>query len=249
MCIDDASTDNSKNILKEFAQKYDNIVLIEGNENIGVCRARNKAIDKATGEYILPLDADDTIEPIYVEEAINIFNFNSSVNIVYSKVRNLITKKEIIKQCNNTEKLLYGNFITCSSVFKKSDFLSVGGYDESFNKIGCEDWDLYLSFLEKGYNFYKIDKILFNYRQFTNKNRTSVQEENINEIYYKVLIKHKELYREKGVFKNLSLFNYFEEIENKYKKYKGLFNILLIITIVELVVIAYFAFKNFGGLL
>lgn len=53
-----------------------------------MCRARNKAIEIASGEYILPLDAGDTIEPSYVEKVIDVFNENPNIGVVYSRVKN-----------------------------------------------------------------------------------------------------------------------------------------------------------------
>ena len=250
ICIDDCSTDNSRAVLKELAEKYDNITLIEEDKNIGVCRARNKAIEIASGEYILPLDADDTIEPTYIEKAINVFDGNPNIGVVYSRVRNLKNRKEILKGTNELNNLLHDNFITCSSVFKKSDFQKVGGYDTAFDKIGCEDWDLYLSFLEKGCNFYQIDEILFNYRQKTNKNRTAIQLKNRNAVYFSILIKHKSLYNK--AFGNKAFETFFDSLRlnKKYRKYKNLFNIFVAVAIFETaIIIAYFAYKFSGGIL
>ena len=83
VCIDDCSTDNSYETLKELANKYENIVLLRNEENKGVVYCRNTAINTATGEYILPLDADDTIEPTYVEKAAKILNTYNQVGVVY----------------------------------------------------------------------------------------------------------------------------------------------------------------------
>lgn len=58
--IDNNSTDNSKTILKEFSQKYDNIILLF-EKNKGVSNARNCGILHATGKYIFFLDSDDYI--------------------------------------------------------------------------------------------------------------------------------------------------------------------------------------------
>lgn len=250
VCVDDASTDNSLSVLRKLAERHNNIVLIEENENIGVCAARNRAIETASGEYILPLDADDTIEPTYVAKAVNILNTNSSISVVYSRVRNLISQEEILKP-NAANNLLYGNFITCSAIFRKSDFINVGGYDVAFNKIGCEDWDLWLSFLENDLNFFQIDEILFNYRQLYHKSRTAIQWKNSENIYCEILIKHKDLYKKNGLFEQI-----FQSLrskgcrsnnKNKYQKYKRLFNILLIIVIVEtLIILAYFVCKLLG---
>lgn len=68
VCINDGSTDNSSEVIKSYAEKYKNIVFLDEKTNRGVCCARNMAIAASSGEYILPLDADDKIEPQYVEK-------------------------------------------------------------------------------------------------------------------------------------------------------------------------------------
>ena len=59
VCVNDASTDNSREVIRKFADEHNNIIFIDNPENIGVIASRNKAIDACSGEYILPLDADD----------------------------------------------------------------------------------------------------------------------------------------------------------------------------------------------
>ena len=60
--IDDKSTDKSRNIIKRYSKKYKNkIAPIYLEKNIGQGFARNIAIDKSTGEYILFVDSDDYI--------------------------------------------------------------------------------------------------------------------------------------------------------------------------------------------
>lgn len=56
--VDDGSKDNTYNVVKEYAEKHASVVLVH-QENGGVCSARNKGIDLATGEYMMFLDADD----------------------------------------------------------------------------------------------------------------------------------------------------------------------------------------------
>lgn len=66
ICVDDGSTDNSSQILKEYAHKESRIVVIH-KENGGLSSARNAGMDVAQGEYILFLDSDDYIEPRALE--------------------------------------------------------------------------------------------------------------------------------------------------------------------------------------
>ena len=68
ICIDDCSTDNSLEILREYAQKDSRFKIIESEKNGGAAIARNKGLDVATGEYLGFMDPDDTIDLNYYEE-------------------------------------------------------------------------------------------------------------------------------------------------------------------------------------
>lgn len=65
--VDDGSTDNSFAIAKSFES---NIIKVYRQDNSGACAARNYAFRKSSGEYIVYLDADDIINPSFVEEHI-----------------------------------------------------------------------------------------------------------------------------------------------------------------------------------
>ena len=58
ICVNDGSTDNSYNILSEYADR-DSRILIMNKENGGLSAARNTGYKKASGKYILFLDSDD----------------------------------------------------------------------------------------------------------------------------------------------------------------------------------------------
>lgn len=60
ICVNDGSPDKSREIVIGLQQKYNNIILID-QENQGVSRARNNGIKRATGEYLLFIDPDDFI--------------------------------------------------------------------------------------------------------------------------------------------------------------------------------------------
>ena len=59
--VNDGSTDNSQRIIDDFAKEYDNIKNYS-LQNGGVSKARNFGISVASGEYIVFVDADDTVE-------------------------------------------------------------------------------------------------------------------------------------------------------------------------------------------
>lgn len=68
--VDDGSTDNTRNIVADFANKDPRLMLVEqANQFAGV--ARNNGMSKAQGKYLYFLDADDYVESNALEELVN----------------------------------------------------------------------------------------------------------------------------------------------------------------------------------
>lgn len=67
ICINDGSQDGSFSIMKEFADKYQNIIVID-KENEGVSATRNKGLDIAQGKYVWFIDADDWIAKDFLKK-------------------------------------------------------------------------------------------------------------------------------------------------------------------------------------
>ena len=61
ICVNDESKDNSLNILKRYAKKYDNIKIID-QKNTGGATAGNNGLKMAKGEYITFVDANDVLD-------------------------------------------------------------------------------------------------------------------------------------------------------------------------------------------
>lgn len=220
ICVDDASTDNSADIIKGYAERYDNIKFIDFKENKGVIAARNTAIEKAIGDYILPLDADDIIADTYVEKAAKILSSRADIGIVYCKA-------EMFGKKNNLWKLpeyqfpdiLYRNCIFCTALFRKSDFIKAGGYKPYMDR-GCEDWDLWLSLIENGCRVYSIDEILFKYRRPNEPTRNDIV--GLNDDWKEALFNHHidSYLKDKGLIEKV-FFDTKKHIK-KLKKYKKL---------------------------
>ena len=76
ICVNDGSTDNSLDILKEYATK-DNRIKIINKENGGQISARKAGVAEAAGEYIGFVDSDDWIEPVMYERLHNVAKLNN----------------------------------------------------------------------------------------------------------------------------------------------------------------------------
>lgn len=70
LLIDDGSTDGSKTVCDDYAA-IDSRIRVYHKVNGGVSSARNKGLDEAKGDYIIFIDADDYVNPGYIEHLMN----------------------------------------------------------------------------------------------------------------------------------------------------------------------------------
>lgn len=162
--VDDGSEVETKEIIKSFKSKID---LIITQENKGLSAARNVGIQEAKGEYIIVQDSDDYFDSSFAEKAINIIRSNEDCKIVTSEARrfNQAGTLDIFTPVGGGLKnFLFQNSAIGNSLFRKDDFLKIGGYDEEMMD-GFEDWEFYIRLLELGGYAHVIKEPLFNYRQ------------------------------------------------------------------------------------
>jgi len=162
--VNDGSPDDTASVAKELLKK-DGRIRYEEKENGGLSSARNYGIKHASGEYILPLDADDKISVDYVLECINAFKVDTDLAVVYCEAEFF---GEMSGKWNlpsyNLKALLLDNMIFCTAMFHKSDWERAGGYDEQM-KNGMEDWEFWISLLKtEGKKVLKLPNVGFYYR-------------------------------------------------------------------------------------
>lgn len=140
--VNDGSTDDSDSVIQSIIKENPEIKYIK-TENGGVSKARNIGIKTASGKYILPLDADDIINPDYLKLAIAEFQKDPDLIIVTAKGK-FFGKEEGDWNLEefSMKKMLHGNVIFCPSLFKKIDWKKIGGFDESMTHL--EDWDFFI---------------------------------------------------------------------------------------------------------
>ena len=158
--VNDGSTDNSDDIIKSYLQNP-NIVYVT-QSNTGLSIARNNGIEKSTGEIIVCLDADDYFSPEYIENIVK--NFTDYKTIVSTDVYhtdeflNLLGHVWPTSPTTYTD-LLTNNYVCVSSGFSRKLFDEVGGYDSKMNRMGCEDWDLWIRMHKAGANVVVINSL------------------------------------------------------------------------------------------
>ena len=172
--VDDGSTDPSTLDLLRQARWPRTRIFHQANA--GPAAARNRAVREAGGRYILPLDADDTIEPSYVEKAVAVLEARPNVGCVYCKARKFGAEQGPWNLPVYTlRELVIVIVIFVTSLYRKADWESVGGYNEKL-RHGVEDYDFWVKIAHLGREVVQLDDYLFNYRIQESSRTTSFQE-------------------------------------------------------------------------
>lgn len=146
-------------------------ILVPYTENL--CKARNRGVKEATGDYILQLDADDILEPTFIEECTPLLEEKTIVATGHSEFGE-VTGEYTVEDDLSLENFKRGNRILGCSVYPLKMWEEVGGYDETLE--GYEDWDFWLRALEAGYTIKKIDKPLVRIRiHKTSRNKEAIK--------------------------------------------------------------------------
>ena len=125
--INDASTDNSLDIIKQY--KDNRIKLINLEKNIGVSKARNKGIDTATGDYICFIDSDDYWYDFKIKKQID-FIEKKNCEFIYSNY--YFKKNDKLHKTNVPATINYDMALGNTTIFISTVMLNM-------NKLKKED--------------------------------------------------------------------------------------------------------------
>lgn len=228
--INDGSTDNSLKIINIYKNKN---IKIYNQKNEGVSSARNKGLDKASGDYIIFVDADDHIEKTMLSFINKQIIKNRDINILKydyrednNNKRKLNKNKVIINLLSGVEafKLLVKEKkpfdLTCIYAFNKT-FMNDNNFRFELNR-SHEDFGLIPYIIIKSNKILITNKVLYNYVQTDN----SITR---NKDYQKQLYKFKDiLYHFDNLYKKIAATNVEKKTFNSYianavlLNYKGL---------------------------
>jgi len=151
--IDDASADNSLAILESFQDPR--ILIIRHAKNLGVSISRNDALERANGEFIAIMDADDVCSPLRLERQVRFLEQNPKVGLVgcgvYDNIdsEGAILHTSIEPQSNfDIQRTLMHDWclLHSSVMFRRTYAKRVGGYRSCYEPI--EDHDFVLRVAE-----------------------------------------------------------------------------------------------------
>ena len=180
--INDGSTDNTPNILDNLSKQYNFIKVLHVN-NGGVSKARNIGINKAQGEYISFVDADDFVTKNYISELFDLIEKKKDLYL-FNYIRWISKDKEEIGRLRIPEgeysdkKILYNEacgleiccLSVCLAIFRR-DIIIQNKLSFNINMKTCEDFMFSLSYYQY-VNSFCIKNIPLYYYRLNNNSAT-----------------------------------------------------------------------------
>lgn len=169
--VDDGSTDNTKEIIDNNFPKVRYFYI----KHQGVSRARNHGIQRACGEFIAFLDADDVWLPDKLERQIDAFNADQELMLVFTEHRFFdsngikeatFSKKERLMKGDVIKNIfLYSHVALPTVMVRKSVFHETGYFEEDLNV--AEDDNLWIRIALK-FRIHLLDEVLVHCRMTEN---------------------------------------------------------------------------------
>lgn len=147
--VDDGSEGNELSLLQKLTEN-DPRISVYSKENGGPASARNFAIDRARGEIIVSLDADDLIEPTFLETTYWALYFHPEAGWAYTDSVGFGVQEYEWKIPFSDEEMKKENFLIEVGTIRKKALLEAGKYDDR-EKFSHEDWRLWLQLMAEKY--------------------------------------------------------------------------------------------------
>ncbi len=209
LILDDASTDRSFEIIKDFENKDPRIKVYQNEKNLGVVASRNKLINLSKGKYIAWIDSDDVAIETRLKKQVNFLEAHPEIGMTgaYPIIIDENGKKirkwwfETDPQKLKIELFFHSPFLSSSIVIRKSA-LPQNYYDSRFPV--AEDFDLY-SKIAEGFDIANIPEFLVKYR-INSKGLSKSNTEKMERLSVQVIREHAErlgIKLEENTIKNL----------------------------------------------
>lgn len=166
--VNDGSTDDTSAVAARLVAEYPrrSIRVVEQARG-GVSHARNTGFENARAPYILPLDADDELDPRMIECTAPVLDTEPGVAVVYTDFVTFGAQAHTQETIVTLPEYDFGqlcaqNLIGYCSLLRRTAWEAVGGYDTGLR--GHEDWDLWIGIGALGLGIRHVRQPLFRYR-------------------------------------------------------------------------------------
>jgi glycosyltransferase involved in cell wall biosynthesis len=162
--LDDASTDGSVELLREWSRRDSRIHLHESKKRLGLSGSANAVVSKARAPIVARMDADDIAHTDRLRRQWNIIEGRPDVAVIGTLCNGIDASGREVRPRDRwrlVRRSVYIPFPHGSAMFRREVFDQVGGYDENAN--GGEDQDLFSRMAARG-RVLTLPDILYSYR-------------------------------------------------------------------------------------
>ncbi len=195
LVVDDGSTaPTTLQALDRFEQAQ---VPIVRTANRGLPAAKNTGVARTSGRYICMLDADDRLAPDMLARSVAILEDDPGLSFASHWLRYFGDEQgEWTPAACDFPELLDRNTVNGAALVRRSAIEAAGGFDESF-RDGCEDWDFWITVVERGGRGVIIPEVLYEYRR-REGSMSRVMHQRIGHpaLYHRLAAKHAPAFRE-----------------------------------------------------
>lgn len=170
---DDASTDNTFQVAKEYAKKQNNIILIRNEKNLKLAATLNRCLEYVDTEYVARMDGDDISLPTRFEREILFLDEHPEYAFVSSAMIYFDEQGDYGRNypCEKPEKENFRKstpFCHAPSMIRTSAYKAVNGYTADERVERMEDYYLWHKMYVKGLKGYNIKEPLYKMRNDRN---------------------------------------------------------------------------------
>ncbi len=188
--VDDGSTESAT---RDVLANLEGVTVVR-QPNSGLPAARNAGLRAASGEYVLPLDADDWLEPMALEVMIQALDSSVHASFVFCDIQLEGEASGVLETHYNFFEQLSLNQLPYCLLMPKRLWAEAGGYDESM-RHGYEDWEFSIRLGTLGYWGQRVAQPLFHYR--VSRNGMLISKSNLlhGRLWSEVQARHRSTYR------------------------------------------------------
>ena len=221
---DDGSNDKTKDLITNTIKKYGLNIIHSWQEDIGfrVARSRNKAILKASGDYIILIDGDMILHSNFIQDHINSAQYGhfiqgsrvllsekeTQINLIKNNIKFSFFSPGLMNRKNAIHsRLLYKIFLnkknylsgirSCNMAFYLKDCLHVNGFNNDFEGWGREDSEFVVRLVNSGVKKKNIRFLAIQYHLWHNENNRGCLK--INDVMLETAIKNNVQWCKNGI--------------------------------------------------
>jgi glycosyltransferase involved in cell wall biosynthesis len=162
--LDDASTDGSLELLREWSRRDQRIQIYESKNQLGLAGSSNAVVSKARAPIVARMDADDIAHPDRLRKQWDVIASCADIAVVGTLCNGIDATGREVRPRDRwrlVRRSVYIPFPHGSAMFRREVFDQVGGYDEN-SEVG-EDQDLFLRMAGLG-RVLTLPDVLYSYR-------------------------------------------------------------------------------------